>query len=290
MKASLLISAETPAETPPVAAFSGTPTTGALLLTVVFTDESTGEITDWHWTFGEGGESTEQHPSHTYNTVGTYTVSLQVTGPYGTDTETKTGYITTVILLQLREHKSLADWTPIFTFTAVGTPSKVDIHSTDLSIGDAYLFIVFPKTVVEASDVYWKWACLPNPYYSNASFGVYFYDGAYDRASEVDFPEGQQGPTLKGMGLLQTLRFRTGEEDTSSYLIRTNVSASTQDYVTLFFLVRDGWTSYSVDFLLLDIEIRTVGTGVVIWDWNFAGSITMEKTGTTGDYGLADQS
>ncbi len=79
---------------PPVAAFSGSPTSGCVLLTVTFTDESTGDITSWDWTFGDGGTSTAQNPSYEYTSTGTFTVSLTVTGPGGSDTETKTDYIT----------------------------------------------------------------------------------------------------------------------------------------------------------------------------------------------------
>ncbi len=80
--------------TPPVAAFSGSPTSGCAPLTVSFTDESTGGVTSWDWDFGDGGTSTAQNPSHEYASAGTYTVSLTVTGDCGSDTETKTDYIT----------------------------------------------------------------------------------------------------------------------------------------------------------------------------------------------------
>jgi PKD repeat protein len=79
---------------PPVAAFSGTPTSGDAPLTVNFTDESTGSPTSWSWTFGDGGTSTAQNPSYEYTAAGTYTVSLTATNAYGNDTETKTNYIT----------------------------------------------------------------------------------------------------------------------------------------------------------------------------------------------------
>jgi PKD repeat protein len=46
------------------------------------------------WTFGDGGTSTEQNPSHTYSDAGTYTVSLTVTNACGSDTNVKTGYVT----------------------------------------------------------------------------------------------------------------------------------------------------------------------------------------------------
>ncbi len=80
--------------TPPVADFSGSPTSGCVPLTVNFTDLSTGSITSWSWTFGDGGTSTQQNPSHTYTATGTYTVKLTATNAYGSDIETKTAYIT----------------------------------------------------------------------------------------------------------------------------------------------------------------------------------------------------
>ena len=79
---------------PPVAQFSGSPTSGTVPLTVNFTDLSTGSITSWRWTFGDGGTSIAQNPSHQYTSTGIYTVSLTVTGPGGSDGETKNNYIT----------------------------------------------------------------------------------------------------------------------------------------------------------------------------------------------------
>jgi PKD repeat protein len=73
--------------------FTADLTSGPVPLTVNFTDQSTGDITSWSWDFGDGATSTEQNPSHTYTDAGTYTVSLAVTGPCGSDTETKTDFI-----------------------------------------------------------------------------------------------------------------------------------------------------------------------------------------------------
>ena len=78
----------------PVAAFVGSPTSGCAPFAVNFTDQSTGTISSWSWTFGDGGTSTTQNPSHTYAAAGSYTVSLTVTGSGGSDLETKSNYIT----------------------------------------------------------------------------------------------------------------------------------------------------------------------------------------------------
>jgi PKD repeat protein len=52
---------------------------------VLFTNESTGqEPITYAWDFGDGATSSEKDPSHTYTAIGTYTVTLTVTGK-GTD-------------------------------------------------------------------------------------------------------------------------------------------------------------------------------------------------------------
>lgn len=79
--------------TPPVADFSGTPTSGTSPLTVTFTDSSTNVPTSWAWDFGDGGTSTSQNPAYTYMSAGTYTVSLTVTNADGSDGLVRTSYI-----------------------------------------------------------------------------------------------------------------------------------------------------------------------------------------------------
>jgi len=81
-------------EAPPVADFSGNPTSGTVPLTVTFTDLSSNNPTSWSWNFGDGGSSTSQNPSHQYTSAGTYTVTLTATNAYGSDQEVKTDYIT----------------------------------------------------------------------------------------------------------------------------------------------------------------------------------------------------
>jgi PKD repeat protein len=79
---------------PPVADFVGDPLSGNAPLTVYFTDLSSNDPTSWDWTFGDGGTSQAQGPSHEYTGEGQYTVSLTAANAYGEDTETKPNYIT----------------------------------------------------------------------------------------------------------------------------------------------------------------------------------------------------
>ncbi len=74
--------------------FTADVTSGQPPLSVQFTDTSTvNEPIAWSWDFGDGGSSTEQHPSHTYNSEGTFTVQLQVTSADGISTQRKVGFI-----------------------------------------------------------------------------------------------------------------------------------------------------------------------------------------------------
>ncbi len=111
---------------PPVADFTGMPINGTAPLSVSFTDASSGSIDNWLWDFGDGNTSTEQNPNYTYNSPGTYTVSLTVNGPGGEDTETKTDYI------------SVAHPVPVADFS--GTPTSgefpLQVNFTDQTSGE----------------------------------------------------------------------------------------------------------------------------------------------------------
>ena len=63
---------------------------------VKFTDLSTGGPTAWSWSFpgGTPSTSTDQNPTVTYSTPGTYSVTLTITTGSGPFTSTQTNYIT----------------------------------------------------------------------------------------------------------------------------------------------------------------------------------------------------
>jgi PKD repeat protein len=109
---------------PVIASFSGTPTSGTVPLTVQFTDTSSGTPLAWNWTFGDGGLSSSQNPSYTYQNVNTYSVSLTVSNGTANSTLIRTNYITTYT-------------PPIANFT--GTPltggAPLSVTFTDSSTG-----------------------------------------------------------------------------------------------------------------------------------------------------------
>jgi PKD repeat protein len=74
--------------------FTATPISGVRPLTVTFTNQSTGDFAASLWDFGDGITSTTFNPSHTYRSSGMYTVTLKVSGPGGTSSRMRDGYIT----------------------------------------------------------------------------------------------------------------------------------------------------------------------------------------------------
>src|SRR5690606_10307152 len=92
-------------------------------LTVQFTDMSTGDgISAWRWEFGDGSESTDRNPSHTYAEAGTFRVRLTVTNPGGED---RSGQDVTVT--------APPPTPPVSNFTF--TVNNLDVSFTDASAG-----------------------------------------------------------------------------------------------------------------------------------------------------------
>jgi PKD repeat protein len=113
---------------PPTAGFSGTPTNGAATLAVNFTDASMGSITNRSWTFGDGGVSALTSPSHSYTNAGSFSVSLTVLGPFGSNTLSLANYITVT---------NVTTAPPLSAFTASPTNGAATllVNFTDTSSG-----------------------------------------------------------------------------------------------------------------------------------------------------------
>ncbi len=117
----------------------------------VFTDLSTGDINAWSWSFGDGDSSSLQNPTHTYAAVGTYSVTLTVSGPGGSESVTKT--------------VSIVDG-PVAAFTALPMG------------GIAPLLVTFQDNSIDADTWYWdfddgNYDSVPNPVHTFDSAGWY---------------------------------------------------------------------------------------------------------------------
>jgi len=81
---------------PIVASFTGTPTNVFATQLITFMDTSSGSITNWVWSFGDGSSVTNTSGSatHAYAAVGTYTVSLTANGAADSSTTTAVDAVT----------------------------------------------------------------------------------------------------------------------------------------------------------------------------------------------------
>ena len=83
---------------PSIGSFAANPTNGFAPLQVVFTNSTSGAITNWVWNFGNGTiitNSSGNAVTNTYSVGGDYTVALTVSGPAGSSSSALTNYIVT---------------------------------------------------------------------------------------------------------------------------------------------------------------------------------------------------
>lgn len=137
----------------PTAMFASSPSG----LVVTFTgggSATIGGIVSWAWTFGDGGTSTAQSPTHTYTTGGTYTVTLTVRDGVG----------------GVGQHTA--------TVTLVGNQPPVASFSASLS--NLIATFTDASTDSDGSVVAWSWdfgdsisSTLQNPVHTYAVAGTY---------------------------------------------------------------------------------------------------------------------
>ncbi|MBC8382720.1 MAG: PKD domain-containing protein, partial [Candidatus Cloacimonetes bacterium] len=161
----------------PIADFEAFPTTGSIPLEVTFNDESYPDIISWEWDFGDNETSVLQDPIHTYETAGTFSVSLTVTNIFGTDTITKVDYIhvtsvplnpPTNLIYAVNVNDVMLDW---------------DAPSSDTR--NVIYYKVYRNYEVIAV-VY-----VPTTAYADMNLPL----GEYDYFVTAMYPEGESGPT-----------------------------------------------------------------------------------------------
>jgi len=116
--------------------FSIDKTQGKLPLTVQFEDQSIGDISQWHWDFGDGSQSTTQHPKHTYMQAGTYCVKLTVSGIGGSTHLQKDNTI--VVNPSEVDFSVLSQTGPApFTATFINQTMLTEVNSWHWDFGDS---------------------------------------------------------------------------------------------------------------------------------------------------------
>ena len=123
---------------PEIGAITGVPTSGETPLTVVFSDSASGNITNWVWNFGDGTIVTNTTGSSVINTYargGSYTVTLTVTGPGGSNTRTIASYIDAISVPVINSSIILPNGNYELSGTngTAGTEYRI-LTSTDLTV------------------------------------------------------------------------------------------------------------------------------------------------------------
>jgi PKD repeat protein len=136
------------------ASFTFSPSAPAAGQAVQFADKSSGSPTAWQWSFGDGGSSTAQNPTHTFASAGPYTVTLAVTNASGSS---NTNQVVTVV--------PGSTLTASFTYSPSSPAEGKAVQFTDTSSG---------------SPTAWQWSfgdggssTVQNPGHTFASVGSY---------------------------------------------------------------------------------------------------------------------
>ncbi len=191
----------------PVANFTADNTAILPAGTVNFTDSSTNSPTSWSWTFGDGGTSTAQNPSHTYTATGYYTVALKATNAYGNNTNTKTNYI------MVCQEVILTPTTPGITWTyfSYAEQAPLNQHTVSGSI----------NSIGAADGNSWVLACdtTADPYLYRHVQMIHTCDTQFtpSQVQKVAFEFKAEGSAVGGPQCLYTLA--TKGDATQSYLL-----------------------------------------------------------------------
>ena len=124
----------------PIPLFTGSPVNGISPLLVQFTDASTSPgITAWNWSFGDGNwfnttNIAQQNASNTYQFGGSFTVNLSLTNSSGTNTTSRSSYITVNDL-----------------------PNGIDFSGSPRS-GNVPLFVQFTDLSITPGISAWNWS------------------------------------------------------------------------------------------------------------------------------------
>jgi PKD repeat protein len=121
-----------------IAASNGTPTTADAVTFTATASSDNGAITTWSWNFGDNtATSSEQSPTHTFSTAGTYTVTLTVTdamGKQASKQKTITVSNTSTAVLQLTDS---FDGTALYgtNWNAVSGAGGIQYSGTEVTFG-----------------------------------------------------------------------------------------------------------------------------------------------------------
>ncbi len=250
--------------TPPQARFRTDKRTGYAPLTVQFTDQSLGKVTDWKWDFGDGSSATEKNPVHVFNETGVFSVSLTVSGPTGINQVSRKGYIVVT--------KSPEPLIAGFTLKPSEGIAPLSVQCTDTSSGtvNRYLWEFGDGAVSESR----------NPSHRYTSPGSYIIKLTVYGPAGVSSADQMVtvGPVLTKPSRLNTYPYYykiSSKEQNFSASDDSDLSNVTKPFADFVISTKSGRTPLTVI-----CEDRSTGT-IESWSWDFGdGSYSIEQNPT----------
>jgi PKD repeat protein len=186
----------------PNAGFTADPLSGLPPLTVQFTDLSTGGPVSWTWDFGDGDSETSQNPSHTYDTAGSYTVTLTVVNRQGTS-----GQRSEASYISVEEDTATPTETSTTTTTPTGSTTLATAFSGYPLNGTSPLTVQFTDSS-SGTPSEWSWdfgdantSSVQNPSHVYSNPGLYTVSlkvtksGDSDKTTKASYITVNSGPT-----------------------------------------------------------------------------------------------
>ncbi|MDI6792580.1 MAG: PKD domain-containing protein [bacterium] len=195
--------------------FGSDTTTGCAPLTVNFSDSSTGDVLSWLWDFGDGTTSSDSNPSHIYPDSGTYTVSLTVSDTCGSDSETRTDYITVTDTIT----------TVLSVSPATKTVGIEDTFTLDINLANAPEFdslgayLSFDTNTLEVTNL------TQGPFPLGAAPIKSEYD---NQTGQINYAAGVFSGTTRGSGTVLTITFKAKSQGSPSITFDTVSPRNTQ--------------------------------------------------------------
>lgn len=135
----ILIACSSWALSQPMASFSVNQVSGCSPILVNFSDQSTGNPTEWKWDLGNGTFSNLQNPSATYFTPGFYTIKLFVKAGNNQDSAVKINLIHVfeqpVVKFSTVNNSGCSPFTAVFLDESSGNSSNTDTRLWDFGDG-----------------------------------------------------------------------------------------------------------------------------------------------------------
>jgi PKD repeat protein len=193
----------------PVANFNATSTAVTMGNSIQFNDNTSGVPTSWSWSFPGGTPSTStlQNPTVTYNTLGSYNVTLQATNSLGTNTITKTAYINVV-------NSAIVPSTGLTSISTCGTTIYDNGGvSSNYALSSSGILVVNPGTAGNAVKLVF------NSFYTESGYDyLYVYNGTSTSATLLGTYSGSTIPaSITATNSTGALTLKFTSDGSSSY-------------------------------------------------------------------------